>query len=496
VGGYATGTLTPEERQALFAAALEDQELFDALAREQPLRDLLGDPAAKAELLAALGEAPASWGQRAFRWIWGHAPVLATLACFLAVGGYMVREMRLASRQEVAVATPPTQPRRVFNPDSVKKPPAALPTLPAPPVLAQAPAVAEALPPALMRGMGGAYPRIQAPAPATPVAAAGRGGFAGGGGGRGGGGPGGAGGQAGGFGGPAIAAPTAMALGGARFAAGPGAVSGALTGTVVDSSGAAVPGAQIEAKNLATGAVRNTVSGPEGIFVFNSLEPARYSLSVRASGFKSYAQNDLNVEASAVHDLGKMPLAIGALTEEISVTAAATPVQTASSDSSKLSGEAMANLSLKGRDAFAMLQTIPGVTMGNTYMTGGDATSANNGVGALQINGSGGHSNFTVDGVANLDTVDTIAEIRVIATGKLDPSLVALIRGARARQRPGALVIVRITLTNTTKDTLAQLKNAGFAIGRTQRNEVSGRIGVEKLETVARLPFVAHIAPQ
>jgi hypothetical protein len=101
-----------------------------------------------------------------------------------------------------------------------------------------------------------------------------------------------------------------------------------------------------------------------------------------------------------------------------------------------------------------------------------------------------------VDGVANLDTVDTIAEIRVIATGKLDPSLVALIRGARARQRPGALVIVRITLTNTTKDTLAQLKNAGFAIGRTQRNEVSGRIGVEKLETVARLPFVAHIAPQ
>jgi len=35
LGGYATGTLTPEEQQALFAAALEDQELFDALAHEQ-----------------------------------------------------------------------------------------------------------------------------------------------------------------------------------------------------------------------------------------------------------------------------------------------------------------------------------------------------------------------------------------------------------------------------------------------------------------------------
>ena len=56
LGGYATGTLTPEEQEALFAAALEDQELFDALAKEQPLHDLLRDPAARAQLLAALEE--------------------------------------------------------------------------------------------------------------------------------------------------------------------------------------------------------------------------------------------------------------------------------------------------------------------------------------------------------------------------------------------------------------------------------------------------------
>ena len=56
LGGYATGTLTAEEQQALFEAALEDQELFDTLAREQGLRDLLRDPPARAELLAALDE--------------------------------------------------------------------------------------------------------------------------------------------------------------------------------------------------------------------------------------------------------------------------------------------------------------------------------------------------------------------------------------------------------------------------------------------------------
>lgn len=76
IGGYATGTLTPEEQQALFAAALDDQELFDALAREQSLRDLLRDPAARAELLSAL-DTPAR-GMGGF-WQWLRRPAVAGL---------------------------------------------------------------------------------------------------------------------------------------------------------------------------------------------------------------------------------------------------------------------------------------------------------------------------------------------------------------------------------------------------------------------------------
>jgi hypothetical protein len=75
LGGYATGTLTPEEQEVLFAAALEDQEIFDALAREQGLRDLLRDPAARGHLLAALNERP----DRGF-WGWLQPPVIAGLA--------------------------------------------------------------------------------------------------------------------------------------------------------------------------------------------------------------------------------------------------------------------------------------------------------------------------------------------------------------------------------------------------------------------------------
>jgi hypothetical protein len=71
LGGYATGTLTDAEQEALFAAALDDQELFDALAREQSLREVLRDPGVKAELLAALDDRPKAW------WSWRPAAVLA-----------------------------------------------------------------------------------------------------------------------------------------------------------------------------------------------------------------------------------------------------------------------------------------------------------------------------------------------------------------------------------------------------------------------------------
>ena len=205
--------------------------------------------------------------------------------------------------------------------------------------------------------------------------------------------------------------------------------TGTMTGTITDASNAAVPGAQIEAKNLTTGAVRTTVSGPEGIFVFNSLAPARYNLNAKATGFKAFTQTDIDITASAPRDLGRITLSLGAITEEVSVTAATTPVQTASSENSKLvDSNQISGITMKGRDLFAILQTVPGVSLGNLYLTGGDATNEGAGIGALQINGGGAdRANFTVDGITDLDTgsngtlhfeptVDSIAEMRVLTT--------------------------------------------------------------------------------
>ncbi len=63
LGGYATNTLTESERKALFEAALDDQELFNALQEEETLKDTLADPVTRAQVRQALDQ-PASGRQR------------------------------------------------------------------------------------------------------------------------------------------------------------------------------------------------------------------------------------------------------------------------------------------------------------------------------------------------------------------------------------------------------------------------------------------------
>ena len=200
--------------------------------------------------------------------------------------------------------------------------------------------------------------------------------------------------------------------------------TGTLVGSVVDPADAAVPGAQIEVRNAATGVVTSTTTGAEGLFRFNSLVPATYNLTVKPStGFKTYTQSDIAVTANEVRDLGKIALAIGTITENVSVTAVATPIQTASGENSKLiDNSQFNNITMKGRDMFGLMLIMPGVTVNQGQ------TSTENSVGSVRINGAPiASANFTVDGITDLDTgsngtthfepnMDSIAEMRVLTS--------------------------------------------------------------------------------
>lgn len=142
LGGYATGSLTEAERTALFQAALEDQELFDELAGEQVLKEVLEEPGARQRLITAL-EPP----RRHRVWLWATAA--ATLAIAVVIG--IVVSQR---------TPPPGAPQRIAQ--VFKSPePAAAPVTP--PSAARTPA-----PTPLKRKVAPEVAPAPAPAPAAP----------------------------------------------------------------------------------------------------------------------------------------------------------------------------------------------------------------------------------------------------------------------------------------------------------------------------------------
>ena len=70
-------------------------------------------------------------------------------------------------------------------------------------------------------------------------------------------------------------------------------LTGTISGTVFDTAGAAVPNASVDLKNQASGDTRTTVTDGSGHFVITAVQPATYSVSIAASGFRSWQENDI-----------------------------------------------------------------------------------------------------------------------------------------------------------------------------------------------------------
>ena len=69
-----------------------------------------------------------------------------------------------------------------------------------------------------------------------------------------------------------------------------GGTTSTITGLVVDSSGAVVPGADVTATHVATNTISQTVSNAEGLFSLPGLQIGIYTVTVTLQGFKTVAQ--------------------------------------------------------------------------------------------------------------------------------------------------------------------------------------------------------------
>jgi outer membrane receptor protein involved in Fe transport len=141
-------------------------------------------------------------------------------------------------------------------------------------------------------------------------------------------------------------------------------ISGDVTGTVTDPSGAVVSGATVTLKSDATGATRTATTTPLGTYRFSLLSPGPYTIEVTASGFnKAEVKSTVAVGQAALADV---KMALGVATQTVEVTTAAPLVQAETADlSTAFSQSLVSNLPNGGNDITFIAQTAPGVTMQN-----------------------------------------------------------------------------------------------------------------------------------
>src|SRR5215471_4488921 len=75
---------------------------------------------------------------------------------------------------------------------------------------------------------------------------------------------------------------------------------GTITGNVNDSTGAALPGVTVQARNTDTGVVKNAVTDERGVFVFSDLVSGVYDVSFELSGFRTVLQRGVRVDSNTV----------------------------------------------------------------------------------------------------------------------------------------------------------------------------------------------------
>ncbi len=124
-----------------------------------------------------------------------------------------------------------------------------------------------------------------------------------------------------------------------------------LTGTVTDTSGAVIPGAEVTAKNNDNGTVYTAVSNDKGVFQIPAIQVGSYTVTVSLMGFKTFAVPDVKVSQGGPTNV-KATLEVGGMAETVVVKGGSDIVQTQSTVvSTTMTSAQIQKLPLVTRDA-------------------------------------------------------------------------------------------------------------------------------------------------
>jgi hypothetical protein len=219
-----------------------------------------------------------------------------------------------------------------------------------------------------------------------------------------------------------------------------GSSTSSISGTVIDASGAAIPGASIEAKNAATGTVFTAVTSGQGSFQIPAVPTGNYTVTVKLDGFKTAVLNGVTVTVGQPASV-TAKLEVGGMTDTIVVEGAASVVQTQQTAvTSTINTKQIMSLPLTSRNPIDFLTFLPGVNVAGTNRQ-------------ANVNGlPGSNVNITLDGVNIQDnTLKTGDGFFTIVQPRLDAIEEVSITGAAAgaTDGQGAVTVKFVTKSGT-----------------------------------------------
>ncbi len=197
--------------------------------------------------------------------------------------------------------------------------------------------------------------------------------------------------------------------------------SGSIAGNVNDPQQAAVAGATVTVTDETRAFSQTATSDKEGRFVFPTLSPGTYKLTIEAKGFKKLERTNMLLVANDKMTVGELALEVGGANETVTITAEATLVQSESAERSHaIQGEIVRNIAVNGRGFVNLASIATGVVFNNNV---GNSDAITN-VSANGLRTSA--NNLSLDGVSIVDTgnngtmisvnLDAIAEFKVLTS--------------------------------------------------------------------------------
>lgn len=135
---------------------------------------------------------------------------------------------------------------------------------------------------------------------------------------------------------------------------------GALNGTITDSAGRVIPGAQVTAANVATNVAQTAITNADGLYRIFNLLPGQYQVTVAAQGFKTItiAPFKLDVGQTLTQDSA---LPVGTVAEKVEVSAQGQLLETTTvENSTTVEGQQINDLPLNGRNYTSLIGLTPG----------------------------------------------------------------------------------------------------------------------------------------